>query len=416
MKDVKLNIETETVPKIKNDHLQIIKPFLLAFFLEFITSSLNAQQDLFRNNPIDSPEIHTDRSVTFRLKAPDVSNVTISGDWMESIGFMMASKEMQKGDDGIWTYTTKVLQPDLYRYSFTVDGVRTIDPSNAHVIRDVSRISNIFIIEGGLSNTYKVNNVLHGTVAYRWYDSPGNGKMRRLCIYTPPGYESNDKEYPVLYLLHGIGGDEEAWLGSGRASQILDNLIAQGKAKPMIVVMPNGNLSQEAAPGKGSEGLVKPTFMLPHTMDGKFEETFIDIMKFVEDNYRTIKTKEGCAIAGLSMGGFHTAYISMYYPNTFDYVGLFSAALNVRNENNPSASVVYQNLDKKLKQQMNNGYKLYYLAVGVDDMEILYKSIQDYRKQLDSLGMEYKYVETDGGHTWSNWRKYLMEFVQLIFR
>lgn len=415
MKDVKLNIETETVPKIKNDHWQIIKPFLLAFFLEFITSSLNAQQDLFRNNPIDSPEIHTDRSVTFRLKAPDVSNVAISGDWMESIGFMMGSKEMQKGDDGIWTYTTKVLQPDLYRYSFTVDGVRTIDPSNAHVIRDVSRISNIFIVEGGLSNTYKVNNVLHGTVAYRWYDSPGNGKMRRLCIYTPPGYESNDKEYPVLYLLHGIGGDEEAWLGSGRASQILDNLIAQGKAKPMIVVMPNGNVSQEAAPGKGSEGFVKPSFMLPHTMDGEFEETFIDIMEFVENNYRTIKTKDGRAIAGLSMGGFHTAYISMYYPNTFDYIGLFSAALNVRTENHPSTPI-YQNLDKKLEQQMNNGYKLYLIAVGVDDMEILYKSIQDYRKQLDSLGMEYKYVETAGGHTWSNWRKYLVEFVRLIFK
>ena len=407
MKSVKVNTETETVPKIKNVYLQIIKPFLFVFFSGFITSSINAQQDLFRNNPIDSPEIHTDRSVTFRLKAPNVSNITISGDWMESIGFMMASKEMQKGDDGIWTYITKVLQPDLYRYSFTVDGVRTIDPSNAHAIRDVSRISNIFIVEGGLSNTYKVNNVPHGTVAYRWYDSPGNSKMRRLCIYTPPSYEGNNKDYPVLYLLHGIGGDDEAWL--------LDNLIAQGKAKPMIVVMPNGNVSQEAAPGKGSEGFVKPSFMLPHTMDGEFEETFIDIMEFVENNYHTLKTKEGRAIAGLSMGGYHTAYISMYYPNTFDYVGLFSAALNVRTENHPSAPV-YQDLDKKLKQQMDNGYKLYFLAVGVDDMEFLYNSIQNYRKQLDGIGMEYKYVETDGGHTWSNWRIYLVEFVQLIFR
>jgi enterochelin esterase-like enzyme len=130
---------------------------------------------------------------------------------------------------------------------------------------------------------------------------------KRISIYTPPGYETSDINYPVLYLLHGIGGDEESWLGSGRAAQIIDNLIAQGEAKPMIVVMTNGNVSQEAAPGESSEGFITPVLMLPNTMDGKFEETFIDIMKFVKMNYRTIESKEGRAIAGLSMGGFHTA-------------------------------------------------------------------------------------------------------------
>jgi len=195
----------------------------------------------------------------------------------------------------------------------------------------------------------------------------------------------------------------------------MDNLIAQGKAEPMIVVMTNGNVSQEAAPGKGPAGFVKPTFMLPHTMDGKFEETFIDVMTFVEDNYRTIETKEGRAIAGLSMGGFHTANISMYYPNTFDYIGLFSSALGVR-PMGTSNSPVYQNVDEKLKQQMDNGYKLYWMGMGVDDMPMIYNGNRDFRKKMDDMGMKYVYVETEGGHTWNNWRNYLSIFAQLLFK
>ena len=408
-------ITIEMMSILTINYLQIMKNILITLFLGITACSLYAQQDLFGENQVTSPEIHTDHTVTFRLQAPEASKVSITGDWIPSQVFSTPSmKVMQLGNDGIWSYTTEVLETDLYRYSFFVDGARTIDPSNAHVIRDVASVSNIFLIEGGQADLYKVNKVPHGTIAFRWYDSPGNDKMRRLAIYTPPGYENRTTTYPVLYLLHGVGGDEEAWLGSGRASQIMDNLIAQGKAKPMIVVMTNGNVSQEAAPGKGSDGFVTPTFMLPHTMDGKFEETFIDIMKFVESNYRTTEKKEDRAIAGLSMGGFHTANISMYYPNTFDYVGLFSSALNVRPVNNTS-SPVYQNLDEKLKQQMDNGYKLYWIGIGVDDMEMIYNGVQDFRKKLDEMGMTYEYAETDGGHTWSNWRKYLSEFVQLIF-
>ena len=218
----------------------------------------------------------------------------------------------------------------------------------------------------------------------------------------------------MLYLLHGIGGDEEAWLGSGRASQIMDNLIAQGKARPMIVVMTNGNVSQEAAPGKGSDGFVQPSFRLPQTMDGTFEETFIDVINFVENNYRTTETKEGRAIAGLSMGGFHTAIISMTYPNTFDYVGLFSSALFFRPGNNTSSSV-YQNLDEKLEKQNNNGYNLYWMGVGVDDL-MVFQAIEDFRTRMDNIGMEYEYLETAGGHTWNNWRNYLSIFAQRIFK
>lgn len=394
-----------------------MKRILFLSLVLFVAYSLKAQQDIFGVNKIKSPEINEDNTVTFRVYAPNANEITLSGSWMPAPGFGQPQPKvmLQKGDTGLWTYTTEVLPSEMYRYSFTVDGVRTLDPGNAYAIRDVASISSILIVEGGKADLYKVNDVPHGTVAYRWYDSPGNNKKRRLAVYTPPGYEENNDRYPVLYLLHGVGGDEEAWLGSGRARQIMDNLIAQGNTKPMIVVMPNGNVFQKAAPGESSAGMVTPSFMLPNTMDGKFEETFIDVMNFIEDNYRTIESKSGRAIAGLSMGGFHTANISMHYPNTFDYIGLFSSALGVR-PMNESSSPVYGNQDEKLKSQNENGYKLYWMGMGVDDMEMIYKGNEAFREKMDSLGMKYTYKETSGGHTWDNWRAYLVEFSQLLFK
>jgi enterochelin esterase family protein len=378
-----------------------------------ISIATYAQQDLFGNAPIISPEIHANNSVTFRLNAPNASKVAIAGDWIKSEGFASPAVDMHKGDDGVWTYTAETLAPELYRYSFSVDGLRITDPACPHVIRDVATLSNVFIIGGdSYADLYKVNSVPHGTVLYPWYDSPGNGKKRRIAIYTPPGYESKMEEYPVLYLLHGIGGDEEAWTGSGRAAQIMDNLISQEKARPMIVVMPNGNVSQDAGPGMGSEGFVMPGFMLPNTMDGKFEETFIDIMTFVERNYRTKKGNR--AIAGLSMGGYHACYISRYYPDTFDYMGLFSPAMNNKPEDHPS-SPAYQGLDENLKRQMDNEYKLYWIAVGKDDFSVLLNGIQELRIKMDKIDMKYEYTETEGGHTWNNWRRYLVDFVQKLF-
>ncbi|TMI93750.1 MAG: esterase [Bacteroidetes bacterium] len=391
------------------------KYFFLTLLMAVIAGSTDAQQTLFGGSQIISPEIHNDNTVTFKSSAPSAKEVTILGEWMPSQGFVHGSEAMVKSDSGLWSYTTGVLPSDLYTYSFTVDGVRCNDPNNTFVVRDVASVSNVFIIGGGKGDYYKVNKVPHGTVSHRWYNSPGNGMIRRVTIYTPPDYESSNEKYPVLYLLHGIGGDEDAWMGLGRASQILDNLIAQGKAVPMIVVMANGNVIQEAAPGESSEGYVKPTFMLPHTMDGKFEETFLDILKFVESNYRVKATKENRAIAGLSMGGYHTSYISRYYPNTFDYMGLFSPALNNKPEQYPSAPA-YQNLEENLKKQMDNGYKLYWIAVGKNDFGILYNAVKDYRAKLDSMGTKYEYLETEGGHTWTNWRVYLTEFAQKLFK
>lgn len=281
---------------------------LLAFFV--ISSNSNAQQALFGGTNITSPEINPDNTVTFRFQAPDAKEVKITGDWMPAQGWTPGSEAMKKGEKGIWTFTTGVLPSDLYNYSFIADGIKCTDPNNVYMIRDVATVTNILIVGGGKGDLYKVNNVAHGSVTRRWYNSPSLGITRRITIYTPAGYETGKESYPVLYLLHGMGGDEEAWINLGRTSQILDNLIAQGKALPMIVVMPNGNVAQEAAPGESSLGFYKPTMQLPNTMDGKYEETFGDIIKFIESNYRVVPGKSGRAIAGLSMGGYHSLHIS----------------------------------------------------------------------------------------------------------
>ena len=378
-----------------------------------VLTSINsfAQQALRGAAVLVSPEVKEDHTVTFRFQAPDAKVVKISGDWMPAEGWTPGSVAMTKDEKGLWSYTTAALPSDLYGYSFSVDGLKTTDPNNVYLIRDVASLTNVFIVNGDKGDLYKVNKVPHGTVARRWYDSPGNSMTRRITIYTPPGYESSKEKYPVLYLLHGMGGDEEAWIALGRTSQILDNLIAQGKAKPMIVVMSNGNVAQEAAPGESSLGMYKPTFQLPNTMDGKFEETFTDVIKFIESNYRVKAEKSGRAIAGLSMGGYHSLHISRYYPNTFDYVGLFSAAIT------PDAKVtskVYANFDETLKKQKDNGYKLYWIGIGKTDF--LFKFNEEYRAKLDKMGMKYVYRESEGGHTWTNWRVYLSEFAPLLFK
>jgi enterochelin esterase family protein len=390
-----------------------MKKLLLSSLLALIIFCYNAfpQQALFGGTDITSPEVNPDNTVTFRFKAPDANEVRITGDWMPAQGWTPGSEVMHKGEKGIWTYTTAVLPSDLYNYSFIADGIRCTDPNNVYLIRDVASVTNVFITGGGKGDLYKVNNIPHGSVTRRWYNSPSLGMMRRITIYTPAGYESGRESYPVLYLLHGMGGDEEAWINLGRTSQILDNLIARGKAKPMIVVMPNGNVVQEAAPGESSLGFYKPTMQLPNTMDGKYEETFGDIIKFVENNYRVKADKSGRAIAGLSMGGYHSLHISRYYPNTFDYIGLFSAAII------PDAKVtskVYDNFDATLKQQKDNGYKLYWIGIGKADF--LYKYNTEFRNKLDEIKMPYEFRESEGGHTWTNWRVYLSEFVPRLFR
>jgi len=393
------------------------KAFVFLLVMTSITSF--AQQALFGGQDIKSPEINPDNTVTFRYSAPGADTVRITGDFLPTEKmktqwgtFDVPGKALlTKDEKGLWSLTSPVLPSELYGYSFIVDGIITTDPNNPFVARDVASLTNIFIIGDGQADLYKVNDIPHGTVSKRWYDSPGLGMERRLTIYTPPGYETNNQKYPVLYLLHGAGGDEEAWITLGRTAQIMDNLIAQGKVKPMIVVMPNGNVIQDAAPGEGHDGMYKPQFMVPKTMDGTYEANFMDIIKFVESSYRVKADKANRAVAGLSMGGFHSLHISRYYPNTFDYVGLFSAAI-LPNQN--VSSPVYNDIDGTLKKQMDNGYKLYWIGMGKTDF--LYKSGEEYRAKLDKMGMKYIYRESEGGHIWRNWRVYLTEFTPLLFK
>ena len=370
-----------------------------------------AQQALWGTAPVVSPEIHDNNTVTFRFKAPKAVRVQLTGDFLpvqknakfEAPGIV----DLKEGQEGVWEYTTpEPLKPELYSYSFIVDGLRMNDPANVYLIRDVSTLTNVFIIGGDRADFYKVNPVPHGTVSRIWYDSPALGLERRMTVYTPAGYETSGKRYPVLYLLHGMGGDEEAWISLGRTAQILDNLIAQGKAKPMIVVMPNGNASQEAAPGESSRGMVPPTMQLPKTMEGSYEQAFPEIVKFIDKNYRTIKSKSGRAIAGLSMGGFHSLHISKQYPDMFNYIGLFSAAIMPNKE---VSSPIYENMERKLKVQFDKNPALYWIAIGKTDF--LYKANEEYRKLLDEKGYKYTYYESDEGHIWKNWRIYLTEFV-----
>lgn len=375
-----------------------------------------AQQALWGTAPVVSPEIHDNNTVTFRFKAPKAVRVQLTGDFLpvqknakfEAPGIV----DLKEGQEGVWEYTTpEPLKPELYSYSFIVDGLRMNDPANVYLIRDVSTLTNVFIIGGDRADFYKVNPVPHGTVSRIWYDSPALGLERRMTVYTPAGYETSGKRYPVLYLLHGMGGDEEAWISLGRTAQILDNLIAQGKAKPMIVVMPNGNASQEAAPGESSRGMVPPTMQLPKTMEGSYEQAFPEIVEFIDKNYRTIKSKSGRAIAGLSMGGFHSLHISKQYPDMFNYIGLFSAAIMPNKE---VSSPIYENMEGKLKVQFDKNPALYWIAIGKTDF--LYKANEEYRKLLDEKGYKYTYYESDEGHIWKNWRIYLTEFVPMLFR
>ncbi|MDH6359130.1 alpha/beta hydrolase-fold protein [Parabacteroides sp. PF5-9] len=371
--------------------------------------SLFAQENLGSRAVVNSPEINPDNSVTFRFVAPKAVQVQVTGDFLNP----RQPITMKEGENGVWEYTTAPLPSELYTYNFIVDGLAVKDPNNVYMIRDVASVMNLFIIGGDKGDLYSVQNVPHGNVSKVWYDSPTLGMKRRMTIYTPPGYETGKTSYPVLYLLHGSGGDEEAWIDLGRTAQIMDNLITQGKAKPMIIVIPNGNAAQEAAAGYSQENFSYKPAMGGGTRGGiaTYPESFKDIMKYVENNYRVIKKKASRAVAGLSMGGGHAYMISKDYPNTFDYVGLYSAAVGpaTDKEGNVNKEVISQ-----LEKQRDNKFKLYWIACGTDDF--LFERNKQYMQQLDGMKFPYIYRESDGGHTWRNWRIYLSEFAPMLFK
>jgi enterochelin esterase-like enzyme len=371
------------------------------------------------------PEILSDKSVTFRLSAPNATEVMVNGDWVE--GFPPPGIKMTKNDQGAWSVTVGPLAPELWGYTFSVDGVRTLDPGNPLVKRDGSRYDNILLIPGPESELYEAKDVPHGNVSMVWYDSAILKKVRRMYVYTPPGYETSKERYPVFYLLHGGGGDEDAWYTLGRANLVLDNLIAQKKAKPMIVVMPNGNPNQYAAPGAGLPAVpmqypgrgagpatpaapgaapaAKPAAMMMAYAGSYPESLAKDIIPFIEKNYRVLVNKDNRAVAGLSMGGGHTVTVTNNNPEMFGYIGVWSAGARNADEA----------FEKQLAAIKAAGVKLYFVGCGLKDSMALEGS-RNLANLLQKQGIKYTLRETPGGHSWFNWRIYLGEFAQQLFR
>lgn len=373
-----------------------------------------------------SPEILPDKRVTLRLSAPKAGEVVLSGDW--SGGGRVA---MTKDDQGVWSVTVGPLTPELWGYTFGVDGVRTLDPRNSNTKRDGARVDNILLISGPESELYELKSVPHGSVSMVWYESPTLKLTRRMYVYTPPGYEQGKGKYPVFYLLHGGGGDEDAWTTLGRTNMILDNLIAQGKAKPMLVVMTNGNANQVvsqgyalgvppagrgAAPARGAapeRGATPATpGQAPAGRGGTpgaqtaFPDSLVkDVIPFIEKNYRVLAAKDSRAIAGLSMGGGHTVSATNNNPGKFGYIGVWSAGTR-----NPD-----ETLDKQLAALKASGVKLYYVGCGVDDT-LAYAGSKSLVELLKKHGFNYQFRESSGGHTWFNWRIYLGELAPKLFR
>ena len=379
------------------------KIFAILAGLALAIGSLSAQElanfSFGRQKPVISPEIKND-SVTFRLKADYATVVKLSGSWMPNP--WGGTIDMTRGENNVWEVTIPCPEPEIYTYNFVADGVSVNDPQNVMVQRDGSRFLNMLLIDGERTENYKPANK-RGTISHPWYDSEILGINRRLTVYTPYGYEANTKtKYPVLYLLHGAGGDEEAWSSMGRTAQILDNLIEKGLAKPMIVVMPNGNGNQQAAQTYGL-----PTAQMdwrdPSTRNNYVRSLVEEIVPFVEKNYRVVAKKSHRAIAGLSMGGGHTITASGMYPNVVDYI----CPLSMGAKRTPE-------LDAQLQGIKKAGYKLYWLACGNTDF--LFENANELDKALTANGLEHTYFVSEGGHVWANWRLYLNTFAPLLFK
>ena len=378
-----------------------------------------------RPAPLRSPDIHPDRTVTFRLLAPKATDVTVNGSWDTGTNI-----KMTKDDSGVWSATVGPLAPQLWGYWFMVDGVKALDPNNGETQRDGVRYDNLLMISGRESEWWDFKDVLHGTVQAVWYPSP-TLKMasRRMMVYTPPGYETGTQKYPVLYLLHGGGGDEDAWLTMGRANIIMDNLIAAGKAKPMIVVMPNGNATQTVSQGFGYgptparqsvQAPAPPPVQAaqaargaagngrggaPQPYPGSYPESLVkDVIPFVEKRFRVLAAKDDRAIAGLSMGGGHTLAATNNNPGAFAYIGVFSSG----------PQTIDETFQKQLEAVKAGGVKFYWLGAGTTDMAR--ERTVSLSELVKKEGFNTSYREIPGRHYWFLWRDFLAHYVQVAFQ
>jgi enterochelin esterase-like enzyme len=381
--------------------MQMKKRLLFVVISLAVVLGANAQElaNFMQQAPIISPEIG-EETVTFRMTAPEAKLVRLYGSWMLDYN---SSINMLKDSANIWTVTIRRPAPELYTYHFIVDGLVVNDSRNVFMQRDGTRYMSVLLVPGEFTANY-FEAKQHGNLSKVWYDSPTIGLNRRMFVYTPYGYETSGQDYPVLYLLHGGGGDEDAWSTMGRARQILDNLIEKGLAKPMICVMPNGNPGQQAA---RTQMLEEKTY---ERGDPAFANLYVkslvnDIVPYIESHYRVIAKPEARAISGLSMGGGHTYAATTLFPGTFDYICPLSSG--VRGE--------AADIDTQLQGIKQAGYKLYWIGCGSGD-PLAYRSSQTLDSALTRNGMEHTFFVTEGGHTWANWRIYLNTFGQLLFK
>ena len=389
------------------------KTALLIAAVTLAAATLSAQEmhSLMFRKPVKSPEV-TEEGITFRLRAPKARKVQVSASWL---GYDPSKAKMTQGQDGTWSVTLPLPSPELYTYNFSVDGITMLDPSNVCVQRDGARYMNAVLIEGDYADWYKESDK-PGNLEQVWYHSAENDMTRRLYVYTPYGYEPKKTKvkYPVLYLLHGGGGDEDAWSTLGRTCQILDNLIAQGKAEPMLVVMPNGNPSQYAAQTLGI-----PENQNVKTYSSGFDNytsLVADIVPFIESRYNVIASKKGRSVAGLSMGGGQSFYIAFRNVDKFSSVGIFSSGLIGASAIGGEPFDAEKQIPGMLTQSDKfNKFDVIYLACGEQDNRI--DGMMEFKNTLDSKG--YKGVvweQCPGGHEWKVWRRNLSSFVQLIFK
>ena len=362
-----------------------------------------------------SPEVLPDRRVTFRLLAPQAADVSLRGSDIPGNG---RGTSMTKGDEGVWEATLGPLAPGAYRYNFNLAGVSVIDPRNPSTSESNNNTWSLVYVPG--SDVFDTTNVPHGAVAAVHYYSRALGRHRRMHVYTPPGYESGQQKYPVFYLLHGSGDSDAAWTSVGRAGFILDNLIAAKKAEPMIVVMPAGHTTRTPAPG-GGRGT-------PAARDEFGEDLIGDVIPYVERTYRVIADRSHRAVAGLSMGGGQTLNAAMSHPDTFAYVGVFSAGVfgivpRTGEGATTAASAQAQPAGPTWEDQhlaaldnaaAKKGLRLLWFSTGVDDS--LLATTKATVEMLKKHGFDATFKESPGGHTWINWRNYLVEFTPQLFQ
>jgi enterochelin esterase family protein len=346
-----------------------------------------------------SPDVAADGSVTLRLYAPRAQSVSAHGEWLAN----GASLPMVRDEQGVWSVTTAPIPGGTYRYSFEVDGATVIDPRNTESSATLTSLQSLLHVDGPEAEFEAAQAVPHGAIAEVLYASSTFGQQRRMHVYTPPGYGVGQARYPVLYLLHGGGDSDASWSSVGRAGFILDNLIAQGRAKPMIVIMPAGHVPNVHGKPGGRPGLGADANEDPFTHD-----LLNDILPYVERHYRVATQPRQRALAGLSMGGVQAANIGLTHADLFPYLGIFSSGWF------PDVLGQFDARHGADLDQDRSRLILLWVAYGRSD--IAKPNSEAMLRLFDQHGLHYRVLQTDGGHTWYNWRHDLAQFAPLLFQ